>query len=221
MTHALFLPPAISAPSPANFGTAARAPAHSGHLALEKIEVWLLVHALPPPCLLPPTSSPNSPHTHPPLAYLHLIEPRISGDVTRDTHTIKMHELNDALCKVEGAGGVCRMCVPPDLPALLEQDVLLTPPNSATFNIFGGTVRGGYIDHIFATGRREVTPCALRPVTLQGGGVSRVHVTPVLHELPSKCPAVCAQLAAEAAQGGPGEGIRCICVDAGDEHNQQ
>jgi NADPH2 dehydrogenase len=37
---------------------------------------------------------------HPTLAYLHLVEPRISGGGTRDLETIKKHESNNALAAV-------------------------------------------------------------------------------------------------------------------------
>ncbi|KAJ6550039.1 hypothetical protein B0H19DRAFT_1264901 [Mycena capillaripes] len=113
----------------------------------------------------------------PGLAYLHLVEPRISGNNTREAATIKTHESNDTLCQLWAgrplvrAGEFTRVGAieaaeadgvlvafgrfyisNPDLPTRLEQDIPLTPFDRATFYIVGEDNPRGYTDHAFATG---------------------------------------------------------------------
>ncbi|KAJ6550041.1 hypothetical protein B0H19DRAFT_1160274 [Mycena capillaripes] len=113
----------------------------------------------------------------PGLAYLHLVEPRISGNITLEADAIKTHESNDPLRQVWAgrplvrAGGFTRAGAieaaetdgvlvafgrlyisNPDLPTRLEQDVPLTPFDRTTFYIVGEDSPRGYTDHAFATG---------------------------------------------------------------------
>ncbi|KAJ7843250.1 hypothetical protein B0H14DRAFT_3086564 [Mycena olivaceomarginata] len=123
-------------------------------------------HGRPPPHLLLrylPTR-----RAHPTLAYLHLVEPRISGGGTRDLETIKKHESNNALAAfgrrarlegaIEAAEGGEKVLVGfgrwflsnPDLPERLEQDVQLTPYDRSTFYLIGENSPRGYTDYPLA-----------------------------------------------------------------------
>ncbi|KAJ7642833.1 putative NADPH2 dehydrogenase chain OYE2 [Mycena rosella] len=91
---------------------------------------------------------------HPTLAYLHLIEPRISGDEPRAEGTVGAHESNDALRALWAprplirAGGFdrarCNLVAfgrlfisNPDLPTRLEQGAPLAPYDRRTFYLSG------------------------------------------------------------------------------------
>ncbi|KAJ7700171.1 NADH:flavin oxidoreductase/NADH oxidase [Mycena olivaceomarginata] len=100
---------------------------------------------------------------HPTLAYIHLVEPRISGNTTCDADKIEKHESNDVLCAlwaprpVVRAGGYSRegaikaaegrektlvafgrfYISNPDLPTRLEEDIPLNPFERATFYLVG------------------------------------------------------------------------------------
>ncbi|KAJ7343044.1 hypothetical protein DFH08DRAFT_237996 [Mycena albidolilacea] len=115
---------------------------------------------------------------HPTLAYIHLVEPRISGNTTCDANQMKNHESNDVLCAlwaprpVVRAGGYSRegaikaaegrektlvafgrfYISNPDLPTRLEEDIPLNPFERATFYLVGEDSPRGYTDYAFATG---------------------------------------------------------------------
>ncbi|KAJ6474537.1 hypothetical protein DFH09DRAFT_1266581 [Mycena vulgaris] len=110
---------------------------------------------------------------HPNLAYVHLVEPRISGTATTEDPA-GAHESNDALRALWAprplirAGGFTRegalkaaeegdliafgrlYISNPDLPTRLEKDVPLAPYDRATFYIVGENAPRGYTDHPFA-----------------------------------------------------------------------
>ncbi|KAJ6529038.1 hypothetical protein DFH09DRAFT_1045369 [Mycena vulgaris] len=110
---------------------------------------------------------------HPKLAYIHLVEPRITGNLTRDT--IGAHESNDPLRALWAprplvrAGGFTRaealaaaergdlvafgrlFISNPDLPARLELDVPITPFDRTMFYLIGENDPRGYTDPPFAT----------------------------------------------------------------------
>ncbi|KAJ7653047.1 hypothetical protein B0H17DRAFT_1172166 [Mycena rosella] len=112
---------------------------------------------------------------HPRLAYIHLVEPRVSGSLTRDTGAVGKHESNDPLRALWAprplvrAGGFTRADAlaaaesgalvafgrlyisNPDLPARLEQDVPLAPFDRAMFYLVGQNDPRGYTDQPFAT----------------------------------------------------------------------
>ncbi|KAJ7080961.1 hypothetical protein B0H15DRAFT_475017 [Mycena belliarum] len=112
---------------------------------------------------------------HPGLAYIHLVEPRIYGNVTREEGTVGAHESNDELRALWAprplvrAGGFTRTeaLAPaetgdlvafgrlyisnPDLPARLEKDVPVTPYTRSTFYLVGKNDPQGYTDHPFMT----------------------------------------------------------------------
>ncbi|KAF7342493.1 putative inactive dehydrogenase EasA [Mycena venus] len=109
---------------------------------------------------------------YPSLAYLHLVEPRVSGNSEREAAT---HESNDALHALWAprpfvrAGGFTRESAleaaengdlvafgrqyisNPDLPARLEKDVPLTAYDRSTFYLVGENSPQGYTDQAFAT----------------------------------------------------------------------
>ncbi|KAJ7258161.1 NADH:flavin oxidoreductase/NADH oxidase [Mycena rebaudengoi] len=106
---------------------------------------------------------------HPTLAYVHLVEPRINGDMSRVDGTVGAHESNDALCALWAprplirAGGFTRESAlaaaengslvafgryfisNPDLPTRLEQDAPLAAYDRKTFYV-SGNVAKGYTD---------------------------------------------------------------------------
>ncbi|KAJ7481910.1 hypothetical protein FB451DRAFT_1444661 [Mycena latifolia] len=112
---------------------------------------------------------------HPTLAYIHLVEPRVNGNVAREPGTVGAHESNDALRALWAprplicAGGFARADAlaaaesgslvafgrfyisNPDLPARLEQDVPLTAYDRSTFYLTGQDNPRGYTDYPFAT----------------------------------------------------------------------
>ncbi|KAJ7493889.1 hypothetical protein FB451DRAFT_1122392 [Mycena latifolia] len=107
---------------------------------------------------------------HPALAYLHLIEPRASGDDTRPENSVGAHESNDklralwaprpliraggfsrasALAAAEGGDMVAfgRLFISnPDLPTRLELDTPLTAYDRKTFYLVGNNTPKGYTD---------------------------------------------------------------------------
>ncbi|KAF7342486.1 FMN-linked oxidoreductase [Mycena venus] len=109
---------------------------------------------------------------YPGFAYLHLIEPRVSGNSSREAAA---HESNDALRALWAprpcvrAGGFTRKSAlgaaesgdlvafgrlyisNPDLPARLEKDVPLTAYDRSTFYLVGENSPRGYTDQEFAT----------------------------------------------------------------------
>ncbi|KAJ7691445.1 hypothetical protein B0H17DRAFT_982629 [Mycena rosella] len=109
---------------------------------------------------------------YPSLAYLHLVEPRVSGNLSREAAA---HESNDALRALWAprpfvrAGGFTRKSAfeaaesgdliafgrlyisNPDLPARLEKDVPLTAYDRSTFYLVGENSPRGYTDQGFAT----------------------------------------------------------------------
>ncbi|KAJ7121366.1 hypothetical protein C8R44DRAFT_622933 [Mycena epipterygia] len=109
---------------------------------------------------------------HPDLAYIHLVEPRINGNATRDD--VGAHESNDALRALWAprplvrAGGFTRegaieaaesgdlvafgrlYISNPDLPKRLENNIPLTAYERSTFYIIGEDSPRGYTDHAFA-----------------------------------------------------------------------
>ncbi|KAF7341391.1 FMN-linked oxidoreductase [Mycena venus] len=110
---------------------------------------------------------------HPELAYVHLVEPRISGGSTRQD--VGAHESNDALRALWAprplirAGGFGRedaieaaesgsliafgryYISNPDLPLRLEMDLPLTAYDRTTFYLKGKNSPRGYTDYAFAT----------------------------------------------------------------------
>ncbi|KAJ7155176.1 hypothetical protein C8R46DRAFT_1296487 [Mycena filopes] len=110
---------------------------------------------------------------HPTLAYLHLVEPRVSGNFTRED--VGAHESNAPLRALWAprplirAGGFSRESAlevgesgdlvafgrwytsNPDLPARLERDVALRAYDRSTFYLIGENTPRGYSDHPFAT----------------------------------------------------------------------
>ncbi|KAJ6550068.1 hypothetical protein B0H19DRAFT_185993 [Mycena capillaripes] len=112
---------------------------------------------------------------HPNLAYLHLVEPRISGNATRDDNAVGRHESNDTLCALWAprplvrAGGFTRAGAieaaesgdlvafgrlyisNPDLPTRLEKNVPLAAFDRDTFYLIGENGPRGYTDQAFAT----------------------------------------------------------------------
>ncbi|KAJ7871888.1 hypothetical protein B0H14DRAFT_3860580 [Mycena olivaceomarginata] len=111
---------------------------------------------------------------HPRLAYIHLVEPRIIGNATRDDDAIGAHESNDALRALWAprpiirAGGFSRASAieaaesgdliafgrryisNPDLPARLAQNAPLAGYDRSTFYLIGENTPRGYTDHAFA-----------------------------------------------------------------------
>ncbi|KAJ7471674.1 hypothetical protein B0H11DRAFT_1366144 [Mycena galericulata] len=111
---------------------------------------------------------------HPTLAYIHLVEPRISGNVTREENAIGAQESNDALRAIWAprpvirAGGFTRdtsveaarsgdlvafgrfYISNPDLPTRLEKNVPLSAYDRSTFYLKGENSPRGYTDHPFA-----------------------------------------------------------------------
>ncbi|KAJ6509098.1 hypothetical protein DFH09DRAFT_274872 [Mycena vulgaris] len=112
---------------------------------------------------------------HPELAYVHLVEPRISGNATRDDSVVGAHESNDTLRALWAprpiirAGGFSRASAieaaesgdliafgrlyisNPDLPARLAKNVPLAGHDRSTFYLIGENSSRGYTDHPFAT----------------------------------------------------------------------
>ncbi|KAF7341348.1 FMN-linked oxidoreductase [Mycena venus] len=110
---------------------------------------------------------------HPDLAYVHLVEPRISGGSTLEV--VGEHESNDALRALWAprplirAGGFSRedalkvaesgdltafgrhYISNPDLPTRLERNLPLTAYDRSTFFLKGETNPRGYTDYSFAT----------------------------------------------------------------------
>ncbi|KAJ7174971.1 hypothetical protein C8R43DRAFT_873038 [Mycena crocata] len=110
---------------------------------------------------------------HPTFAYLHLVEPRISGNTTRTD--IGANESNDALRALWaprpliGAGGFTRegalqraeqgdlvafgrlFISNPDLPARLQKDIPLAAYDRSTFYLIGENGPRGYTDQPAAT----------------------------------------------------------------------
>ncbi|KAJ7834385.1 hypothetical protein B0H14DRAFT_3462138 [Mycena olivaceomarginata] len=100
---------------------------------------------------------------HPDLAYLHLVEPRINGNATRND--------GDAPRPLIRAGGFTRegaleaaksgsgdlfafgrhYISNPDLPTRLEKDLPLNPYDRTTFYLIGENGPRGYTDHPFVT----------------------------------------------------------------------
>ncbi|KAJ6555716.1 hypothetical protein B0H10DRAFT_1847694 [Mycena sp. CBHHK59/15] len=111
---------------------------------------------------------------HPGLAYVHLVEPRINGSVTRDASSVGTHESNDALRAIWAprplvrAGGFTRegaleaaesgdlvafgrsYISNPDLPTRLEKGIPLAAYDRSTFYLVGENSPRGYTDHAFA-----------------------------------------------------------------------
>ncbi|KAJ7106665.1 hypothetical protein C8R44DRAFT_843125 [Mycena epipterygia] len=109
---------------------------------------------------------------YPDLAYIHLVEPRINGNATRDE--VGVHETNDTLRAlwaprpVIRAGGFTRegaieaaesgdliafgrlYISNPDLPERLEKNIPRTAYERSTFYIIGEDSPRGYTDHAFA-----------------------------------------------------------------------
>ncbi|KAJ7819683.1 hypothetical protein B0H14DRAFT_2835769 [Mycena olivaceomarginata] len=109
---------------------------------------------------------------HPSLAYLHLVEPRVNGNVPREPGE---HESNDvfralwAPRRFVRAGGFTRgdaleageegdlvafgrfYISNPDLPTRLERDIPLTAYDRSTFYLVGQNDPRGYTDYPFAT----------------------------------------------------------------------
>ncbi|KAF8963599.1 hypothetical protein BDZ97DRAFT_1661466 [Flammula alnicola] len=116
-------------------------------------------------------------NAYPQLAYLHLVEPRISGATDAEEYNDRHTESNDFIRKIWAprplitAGGFTRQSAidraekegvliafgrlyisNPDLPARLKYDIALTPPDRRTFYVPGiqkGT-EVGYVDYPFA-----------------------------------------------------------------------
>ncbi|KAF8959966.1 hypothetical protein BDZ97DRAFT_1666517 [Flammula alnicola] len=116
-------------------------------------------------------------NAYPQLAYLHLVEPRISGATDAEEHNDRLTESNDFIRKIWAprplitAGGFTRQSAidraekegvliafgrlyisNPDLPARLKYDIALTPPDRRTFYV-PGIQKGteiGYVDYPFA-----------------------------------------------------------------------
>ncbi|KAF7368594.1 FMN-linked oxidoreductase [Mycena venus] len=110
-------------------------------------------------------------HTN--LAYLHLVEPRINGNATRDE--VGAHESNDSLRALWAprplirAGGFTRQAAieaaesgnliafgrhyisNPDLPTRLEKDLPLNGYDRNTFYLVGENSARGYTDHAFVS----------------------------------------------------------------------
>ncbi|KAJ7478761.1 hypothetical protein B0H11DRAFT_2028590 [Mycena galericulata] len=111
---------------------------------------------------------------HPTLAYIHLVEPRISGNVTREENAIGTQESNDTLRAIWAprpvirAGGFTRETAleagrsgdlvafgrfyisNPDLPMRLEKNIPLNAYDRTTFYLPGENSPRGYTDHPFA-----------------------------------------------------------------------
>ncbi|KAJ7478762.1 hypothetical protein B0H11DRAFT_2281125 [Mycena galericulata] len=111
---------------------------------------------------------------HPTLAYIHLVEPRISGNVNREESAIGAQESNDALRAIWAprpvirAGGFTRDSAieaaqngdlvafgrfyisNPDLPTRLEKNIPLNVYDRTTFYLPGENSPRGYTDHPFA-----------------------------------------------------------------------
>ncbi|KAJ7108356.1 hypothetical protein C8R43DRAFT_962901 [Mycena crocata] len=118
---------------------------------------------------------------YPTLAYLHLIEPRISADSSIDSSTANASQSNNFLRDIWGdrplisAGGYTRdtamklaeqhknalvsfgrtFIANPDLPLRLEKDISLNPYDRSTFYLMGQDVPTGYTDQPFATEARD------------------------------------------------------------------
>ncbi|KAJ7171318.1 FMN-linked oxidoreductase [Mycena filopes] len=116
---------------------------------------------------------------HPALAYIHLIEPRISADSGVDASAENAAQSNDFLRDVWGdrplisAGGFTRetamkladhgknknnliafgrtFIANPDLPLRLKKDIVLNPYDRPTFYLPGQDIATGYTDQPFAT----------------------------------------------------------------------
>ncbi|KAF7291155.1 Oxidored-FMN domain-containing protein [Mycena indigotica] len=117
----------------------------------------------------------------PPLAYLHLVEPRVHGNITRDPNEVGAHESNLPFRKLwRGSGRVTLLAGAftkdianqtleaeedetllvvfgrhfisnPDLPVRLQRDIPLTPYNRETFYLVGENSPRGYTDPPFAS----------------------------------------------------------------------
>ncbi|KAJ7155101.1 hypothetical protein C8R46DRAFT_1116989 [Mycena filopes] len=111
---------------------------------------------------------------HPDLAYLHLVEPRIDGNIERND-TVGAHESNEPLralwvprpliraggftredaLKVAESGDLIAFgryyISNPDLPVRLERDVPLNAYDRKTFYLIGENTPRGYTDQPFAT----------------------------------------------------------------------
>ncbi|KAJ7793870.1 hypothetical protein B0H14DRAFT_3093905 [Mycena olivaceomarginata] len=110
---------------------------------------------------------------HPTLAYIHLVEPRISGNTTCDADKIEKHESNDMLCAlwaprpVVRAGGYSREGAikaaegrektlvafgSRTFQLVWSKNIPLNPFERATFYLVGEDSPRGYTDYAFATG---------------------------------------------------------------------
>ncbi|KAJ7023850.1 hypothetical protein C8F04DRAFT_1133452 [Mycena alexandri] len=112
---------------------------------------------------------------HPELAYLHLVEPRVNGNITREEGSVGAQESNDPLRALWAprpmirAGGFTRegaveaaqsgdlvafgrlYISNPDLPTRLEHDIPLAPYDRSTFYLVGENSPRGYTDQHFAS----------------------------------------------------------------------
>ena len=112
---------------------------------------------------------------HPDFAYLHLVEPRVQGNMTREAADIEAHESNDFLRELWApkpfisAGAYTREVAiqtaeekgdiiavgryfisNPDLPLRWRHDIPLTEYNRDTFYLQGDASPTGYTDYPFA-----------------------------------------------------------------------